>query len=143
MQLVSTKSVLENFFSQIRERGHHYEHPIPTEVKNRFRQLLIIVIQLTWTETTFIVTRLLLAANQYVDRWGHVHDTNYFYVQLLQHASVTCDNNENVAETATAVFPDNCLSLTEISTDEVDETMRDFLDYITHMDVDAGLRSLI
>lgn len=32
---------LENFFSQLRGIGHHYDHPTPLEVKYRFRLLLI------------------------------------------------------------------------------------------------------
>ena len=32
---------LENFFSQLRGIGHHYDHPTPAEVKHRFRLLLV------------------------------------------------------------------------------------------------------
>src|SRR6218665_1585877 len=32
---------LENFFSQLRGIGHHYDHPTPTEVKHRFRLLIV------------------------------------------------------------------------------------------------------
>ena len=32
---------LENFFTQLRGLGHHYDHPSPVEAKNRFRLLLL------------------------------------------------------------------------------------------------------
>ena len=32
---------LENFYSQLRGLGHHYDHPSPIEVRNRFRLLLL------------------------------------------------------------------------------------------------------
>jgi len=107
---------LENFFSQLRGIGHHYDHPTPAEVKHRFRLLLV-------ARNCVDLNNSNVWRDAETDDNGLLPDDSQFDEYLTVHLL----NNAHVFLTDADKAQDGSLedSLTELSADDIDKFLEE------------------
>ena len=105
---------LENLFSQLRELGHHHDHPTPIDVKNRFR-LLRLARNSVDLNSSNVCRDSPLGVLSIEDELS-----DYLSVQLLVGANLGVDVIDNIEEGD----DDSSQILIALSADDVDAVFR-------------------
>ena len=120
---------LENFFSQLRGLGHHYDDPTPIEVKYRFRLLLFArnSVDLNSSNSSNVQRDTESNAGQQLDDADiddiDIDASDYLSVQLLKNVDVVSSYTADDMSTTSSV--DDGASLTELTADDIDRFLQD------------------
>lgn len=109
---------MENFYSQLRELGHHHDHPTPIDVKNRFRLLLLARNSVDMNSSN-VCRDSPIGVLSIEDE---LNSSDYLSVQLQVGANLGVDVNDNIKEGDDDRYSGQIL--TELSADDIDAIFR-------------------